>query len=293
MANIIKVKRSGTASATPSSLEHGELALNYADKTLFFKDASNNIHDLLNIDCGVVSVAPDPDFASVSLLLHMDGTNGSTTFTDSSSNAFSVTANGDAQISTAQSKFGGASCLFDGSGDYLSVANSSDFDFGSGSLTIEAWIYIAGNAVADADGGRGANILNTWDSAATISGYAFNILGNASTTGTGLAFDTWSSSNATLYRATATVTHAAWHHVAVTVSGGTRRLYLDGTEISGTTTTINSGYTQANSLGNAFRVGVTPNTGYPLPFYGYMDDLRVTKGVARTIVVPTAAFPDQ
>ena len=43
MANIIKIKNSGTADAAPLALEHGELAINYADGLLFFKDSSNAI----------------------------------------------------------------------------------------------------------------------------------------------------------------------------------------------------------------------------------------------------------
>ena len=58
--------------------------------------------------------ATDPNFSNVSLLIHVAGTDGSTTFTDSSSNALTVTPDG-AQISTVQSKFGGASCFLDGS----------------------------------------------------------------------------------------------------------------------------------------------------------------------------------
>jgi hypothetical protein len=85
------------------------------------------------------SVATDPDFASVSLLLHMDGSDGSTTFTDSSSNAFTVTANGNAQIRTAQSKFGGASGLFDGTNDSVS-APSASAPSGTEDFTIESWI---------------------------------------------------------------------------------------------------------------------------------------------------------
>ena len=256
---------------------------------------ASGIWDLRSVQNQIVGGAwpnHDRDFQSVSLLLHM---NGPTNFVDSSPNAFSVTANGDAQISTAQSKFGGASCYLDGTGDYLSVANNADFDFGSGDLTIEAWVYIAANSAADADGSRSANIVNTWGSSATLSGYALNISGNASGTGTGLAFDTWSSSNGTLYRATATVTQSAWHHIAATVSGGTRRLFLDGTEVSGSTTTIGSGYTEANSLGNELRIGITPSSGYPVPLNGYIDDLRITKGVARytaNFTVPASAFPD-
>ena len=60
----------------------------------------------------------DPYYSAVSLLLPMDGTNGSTTFTDSSLNGLTVTAVGNAQISTTQSKYGGASGYFDGTGDY-------------------------------------------------------------------------------------------------------------------------------------------------------------------------------
>ena len=61
----------------------------------------------------------EPYFHNNSLLLHGDGTNGSTTFKDDSINNHTITAYGNAQISTAQSKFGGSSIYFDGNGDYL------------------------------------------------------------------------------------------------------------------------------------------------------------------------------
>jgi hypothetical protein len=70
----------------------------------------------------------------------MDGADNSTTFTDSSPTAHTVTRSGDAKISTTQSQFGGASAYFDGTGDYLTVANSEAFNFGSGDFTIDCWI---------------------------------------------------------------------------------------------------------------------------------------------------------
>ena len=73
----------------------------------------------------------DEYFNDVSLLLYGDGTNGSTAIVDSSSNAHAITVNGDAQISTAQSKFGGASMYFDGTGDYITAPSDSSFDFGT------------------------------------------------------------------------------------------------------------------------------------------------------------------
>ena len=71
------------------------------------------------------------------LLLHGDGTDGSTTFTDSSASARTVTVNGNVQIDTAQSVFGTGSILFDGTGDYLSVADSNDWNFGTDNFMVE------------------------------------------------------------------------------------------------------------------------------------------------------------
>lgn len=77
------------------------------------------------------------------LLLHCDGTDGSTTFSDNGVTGHTVTANGNAQIDTAQSKFGNASGLFDGTGDYLTIPDHADWNFGTGNFTIDAWIRFA------------------------------------------------------------------------------------------------------------------------------------------------------
>jgi hypothetical protein len=232
---------------------------------------------------------------NVSLLLHGNGTNGSTTITDSSTSPKTVTANGNAQISTAQSKFGGASIRFDGTGDFLSTPNNAAWNFGTGDLTIEAWVYIAGNSAVDADGSRVAVVCNTWNSASPISGWFLIILGNASTTGTGLQFSTWNSGNATNEIATTTITQSAWNHVAVSISSGTRRLFLNGTLLTSSTTTVGSGSIPAESYGSPLRVGNTQQNSYRWELNGFIDDLRVTKGVARytaNFTPPTAPFPD-
>ena len=91
---------------------------------------------------GIVIDNGDPFYSAVSMLLPMDGTNGSTTFTDSSLNAITVTAVGNAQVSTTQAKYGGASAYFDGSGDYLDTAGTGIATaFGTGDFTIEFWYY--------------------------------------------------------------------------------------------------------------------------------------------------------
>jgi hypothetical protein len=204
----------------------------------------------------------DPDFASVSLLLHMDGSNGSTTFTDSSSSALSITANGNAQISTAQSKFGGASGLFDGSGDYLSF---SALSIGSSTdATLECWVYL--NSVADA-GIFGTTFSGNWQLLAVLSGklYAY-----------------WNGVE--VEEATASITTNTWHHVAITRASGTLRLFVNGTlRASASSSTSNT------------TVSRIANTTYRGDLNGYVDDARVTIGVARytaSFTAPTAAFPN-
>jgi len=79
-------------------------------------------------------------FSNVRLLRHCDGSDEHTTFTDSSLSAHTVTANGDAQGDTAQKKFGTASLLCDGDGDYLSVPDHPDWNFGSERFMIDFWV---------------------------------------------------------------------------------------------------------------------------------------------------------
>ncbi len=74
------------------------------------------------------------------LLLHCEGTDGSLIFPDSSAAAASVISSGEAQVDTAQFKFGGASALFDGSFDFLEVPSNVNYAFGTGDFTIDFWI---------------------------------------------------------------------------------------------------------------------------------------------------------
>jgi hypothetical protein len=115
---------------------------------------------------GISAVAPeavgpptgDPDFASVSLLLPMDGTDGSTTFTDASSNARTITTFGAAQISTAESKFGGASAIFNGTDAYL---GHTAITF-TGPYTLEAWVRVATYPDTDIAGGTNTSDNPRW-----------------------------------------------------------------------------------------------------------------------------------
>ena len=81
--------------------------------------------------------------ALISLLLHFDGSDGATTTTDDGPDERTITLAGNAQLDTAQKKFGTASLLLDGNGDLASAADDGDFDFGSGDFTVEGFFRIS------------------------------------------------------------------------------------------------------------------------------------------------------
>jgi hypothetical protein len=211
----------------------------------------------------------DPDFANVSLLLHMDGSNGSTTFTDSGPNARPVTTAGNVQISTAQSKFGGASALFDGSGDFLSVLDYADMEM-TADFTIECFAYptVTTDKIIAGHGGSGNQNVQLFR---INSGAAGNM--SFYLNGTQVFSNT-----------AAGITANQWQHLAISRTGSTTRMFVDGAQI-GSSNTSWTGSFKFNLIGGMFN----------LDFQGYIDEFRVTKGVARytaNFTPPTAAFPD-
>jgi hypothetical protein len=214
----------------------------------------------------------DEYFQNVSLLLHGDGTNGSTTIIDSSPSPKTVTAFGDAQISTAQSKFGGASIAFDGVGDYLSIADSSDWDV-TADYTIEFWARHDLSGVNFTKGYLGTQ------SVSGTNGFAIgHYLGD-------LVVRTASSS---ILSTGAPITSLAWNHIALVWSSSTLKGYVNGTEVLSTTA-----YTTSTAV--PLIIGNFSNLDANRYFDGYIDDLRITKGVARytaNFTPPTAPFPD-
>lgn len=235
--------------------------------------------------------ASDQYFNNVVLSMHMDDAG----LTDVKGHAISL--GGNAARSGVQSKFGTYSAIFDGNGDWLETPNHVDFNLGSGNLTVEGWVYISGNSSPDVDGSRGASLVNTWTSSGPLGGYILSVTGNTTTTGTGIGFDTWSGSgNGTLWRCPTTISQNQWHHIAAVVNSGVRKCFLNGNEVSGSTITVGAGYTSFNNFSSALRVGGRGNyPNYPLDFNGYIDDVRITKGVARytaNFLIPTTPSPD-
>lgn len=157
---------------------------------------------------------PNPaTFANVKLSQHAEGTNGSTTFTDSSTSARTSTVSGNAQLSTARSVVGGASSmLFDGTGDYFTVPQSTDFDPGTGDFCIRFWFYpttlTAGNAVL----GKWVSGANAWllaygNAAPAISGTKLRFVATPA--------GTYNSSTYDRYANAISLTVNAWNYVVV------------------------------------------------------------------------------
>ena len=217
---------------------------------------------LSQIAVPVGTTTGDVYYPQTSLLMHFNGTNVSTTMTDNSKNNTTVTSVNGAAISTAQSKFGGTSGLFDGTNDYIQVATSANLAFGTGAFTIEMWVYRntsgAGPHLMDF---RGAN-NNDYNPVFYWGSNNFLYYTNNNTSG-----------DNQIQTSNAITSASGWVHLALVRSGTTLTIYINGVE-SG-----NTSYSTDVRGGNPVFIGSRFNLeGY---FNGYIDELRITKGIAR------------
>jgi hypothetical protein len=224
----------------------------------------------------------DPNFSSVSLLLHMDGANGSTTFTDSSNNAQTVTRVGSPTTSTTQVKFGTASAAVGGA-NYLTLPNTASlYDFGTDDFTIEFWFYYSSSQI-----GQIQALVRSANQSGSLSPWLFNKI-----SGNNYMGFSWTSNGSSWIldqkSGTTAMNSNAWNHIAVTRSGGTFYGFVNGTQ-DWTDSTSSTSAIQAG--GDVLAIGRWPKYANT-PGTFYIDELRITKGVARTITVPTEAFPD-
>ena len=184
--------------------------------------------------------------------------------------AKTVTANGNAQIDTAQYKFGGASALFDGTGDWLSSGDSADWDFGTGDFTIDFWIRRNGVQTLYAGPVQAQEISgNGW-------GFQFG-----DGTGFGLVGALFwslrvSGSSSNVVASTVVIPDNTWTHIAVVRASGVLTFYQNGVAVAsaGSYPAVNGG---TGGLGIG-RLATDSNNYY---FNGWIDELRVSKGIAR------------
>ena len=226
------------------------------------------------------STVGDVYFPQTSLLLPFDGSDAATSTSDLSNRNATVTFAGTAQLSTGQSKFGGSSLLLDGNSDYLTISDSYWASaINSGDFTIECWVRytsLSGNQELIGNrGDSGGDSSNGWAirKKATANSFIlywyeggqFNYLNHTQGSQTAISADTW-------------------YHVAVTRSGNTWKLFLNGTAED----TVTDSGTIVSSNENRLFIGHFDS----LYTSGYIDDLRITVGQARytsNFTAPTTA----
>jgi hypothetical protein len=215
----------------------------------------------------VNNTEPQIDY-NTKLLMHFDGYDTSTDIRDECKHL--VTVSGNAKIKTNQYEFGGSSCYFDGTATaFLMVPDSNDWNFGNGDFTIDCWIRTSGDGcvVQSPYGITGANGYNTWVIRVT-SGFA-SLMGG------------WNISNYVYITSVTRVDNGAWHHIAGVRNGNNWYLFVDGKLEA----TAYGSFTIVYPPNYQLHVGqisvYSSDAGQSYPFTGWIDELRITKGLAR------------
>jgi hypothetical protein len=213
------------------------------------------------------STTGDVYFPQTKLLLPFDGANGATTTSDLSNTNRTVTFYGTAQLSTAQSKFGGSSLLLDGNSDYLTVPHvSSDIVT---ELTLETWFKTSSSAFQ--------TLIGSWNQTSNTGSY-IQMDGGTPNGGVNGSYQITSSSGG--------YADGNWHHVALTRNTSNLvTLWLDG--VSKATTTDSTALPTS-----PFYIGRLAHSSIIRYFDGYLDDVRWTPSVCRytsNFTPPTSA----
>jgi len=184
-----------------------------------------------------------------------------------------IAANGNAKLSTSVKKWGSASLALDGTGDYAYVQSNNDFVFANGAWCVEAWVYNTAtpgtNQILFDFRTADPQLVPTIYIDGATSHLHMSSSGSVRIdTGVALALNTWT-------------------HIAVAKSGSSTRFFINGTQYGATYTDTN------NYIQGPLTIGARFN--YANGFNGYIDDLRISKGVARytsNFTAPTGILPN-
>jgi hypothetical protein len=217
----------------------------------------------------VPPVAPLTPVTNTTLLL-----NGTAASIYDSSTQNNLETVGDARNVTDIIRYGNTSMFFDGTGDYLLAPASPTLDFGTGDFTIETWVNFTALS-------SNRLLLDRW------------VTGNANgwqlywrSTGTSMTFLTGASTVLVQDPNGSNITTGTWNHIAVTRSGTTVRLFVNGILVATNTSSVS--FSSTLPLGVGIQTSTITN-----PLNGYLSDTRITRGVARytaNFTPPTAAF---
>lgn len=227
----------------------------------------------------IVSGGSDPYWSNVVALLHFDGADGATSIVDNSNNPLSFSAHGTASLNTSTKKFGSSSLFLDGS-SWISSSYSSKLDL-PGDFTIETFAYLTS--------GSGVQVIVSRQQDDGVS-MAMQLRVNSGKA----EFVMRSINDQTVYvlASPSTIPTSQWVHLAASRSGSDVGLFVDGLEVASVTSSAN-----LSNATHGILVGANDgnNPGSSGWLNGYVDELRITKGVARytsNFTPPTAPFPN-
>ena len=272
---VITTLKTGTSLAVLNNTAPYTFGLNGDGTTDPFTGYLSNIRFVIGSSVYTSSSAPIPTApltAITNTKLLISSTNAA--ILDATAKSALETA-GNAQVSTVIKKYGSGSMYFDGTGDWVTTPSSPDTNLGTGDFTIECWINLTNASSARSIAGKGVASSTGWE-----------IYCNA--TPTLLIFIYGGSIT---YSSNYNFNVGQWYHIAITRSGtGTNNLkmFINGTLIYESTTTTDLSTTSPLYVG--------AGKGGASPWFGYIDDFRITKGVARytnNFIPPATALPRQ
>lgn len=196
------------------------------------------------------------------LMLHMDGTDEGTTFTDSSSSGHTVTANGNVNTEQDYAMFN-QSAQFDGTDDYLSISDSDDWNFGTGDFTFDFWLNNSGTLWDYFLIGQFVDSNNGWSIERTFI--------------TNKIIFSYISSGNTQFSFTTSLTLSEWNHIEIGRNGANLYIFIDGQKEA-----FNIGSITMPNIAADLTIGCKVyGTNKSKSFSGYIDELRISKGICR------------
>jgi hypothetical protein len=227
------------------------------------------------IDAGDTGNISDGNTSS---LLHLNGADASTNIIDGTKKIW--TPYGNAQLDTTQKKFGSASLLLDGAGDYIDTPDNSDFHVGSGDFTIDLWIRRNDAGPVEVIASHASDTFN-------YSTSFFNLYLDSNNK-INASFIYGSSSYANVISTTAITNDGNWHHLAIVRNGNSLSLYIDGASES----TVSVTGITFNFSTSTLKLGTQVSGAYY--FNGWIDEFRFSKGIARwtaNFTPPISEYP--
>lgn len=244
----------------------------------------------LGINSGATNVVSDPYFSSVVQLAHFDGTNGSTTYTNSCPRGNTLANGQNTSLNTSAKQWGTASVRASGINSWVHAASHADYNFSTSDWTIEFWVN-PDNLLLNS--GSNAKVYYDMRDTSLTAAWLPTISAN---NGTGNL--RYFANGAQRIAGADVMVATTWNYVALCRNSGTTRLFHG--VAGGNATQVGSNFTDSNTyVQGGITLTAAGNFGSGAPGGStamYIDDLRVTNGVGRyttTFLVPTQAFPNQ